>query len=679
MTKLSSAWLRLVASSFVFVGSAAFAATPTVIDPVVLETVKGSAAQSGAAASGQFGSKAAFMTNLSLPITSPTQMKTIDGSTSFNAQLSFPSSNRFLEVFVQPSATGDLSTVIAGEDLDMNGSIDYSFQLPFPVSGVCANGIIGCTPGSWSNCNYYEWTATTEGKVSLLGSSALKLGGCYCINTSCGSNLVWTNLSHVLKDLGGGMVGAIQKTNPSFTISDVAIEGTKIAYSGQDLSRPPGEGGAPSLNPPAPPAQMTYYQSPMSISGAVQTTTTGQAGDPQSLYSLVTSFDPQRQQIPCVDKRIVSLYKSDISEVIEPVGGTGSIQYCGVDCINIILGTTEHNKWAGNCTIFEEDYRVLVKQPELIESATLAKTIFDDYMQVWIDGEKVWYGPNANFPPETVGACENSTDGEAFPDLDITPTFKRNGEVSSKIRVSVGGRGDGYALIRIKLKLNECTVMESIQDGCSTLNGRPECRLQEEKVDGVSTIRNSNPTGLIVLPSAKTIMETGCDDALLTRDWWHKEKVFFCDSTGYDFSDATKRFGTVINSMQTTGMVTDYQDTIKSPTGSWSELSGTVSLMATDSVADCEMACKTRKAKVDTQATVLGTSSQFQADPQNYDIIYHTCNSNGLCPVEAGAEIVKDCQCLNEFSEAASVMQMLRLGSQDAICSDGVPKPLSSP
>ena len=679
MTKLSSAWLRLVASSFVFVESAAFAATFTEIDPAVLAAAKGSAAQSGAAASGQFGSQAVFTTNLSLPVTSPTQMTTIDGSTSFNAQLSFPSSNRFLEVFVQPSATGDLSTLIAGEDLDMNGSIDYSFQLPFPVSGVCANGIIGCTPGSWSNCNYYEWTATTEGKISLLGSSALKLGGCYCINTSCGSNLVWSNLSHVLKDLGGGMVGAIQKTNPSFTISDVAIDGTKIAYSGQDLSLPPGADGAPSLNPPAPPAQMDYYQSPMSISGATQAATTGQAGDPQSLYSLVTSFDPQRQQIPCVDKRIVSLYKSNISEVIEPVGGTGSIQYCGVDCINIILGKTDHNRWAGNCTIYEEDYRVLVKQPDLIESATLVKTIFDDYMQVWVDGTKIWYGPNANFPPETAGRCENSTDGQATPNLDVTPTFKRNGEVSSKIRVSVGGKGDGYALIRIKLKLNECTVSESIQDGCSTLKSRPECRLQEEKVDGVSTIRNSNPTGLMILPSAKTIMETGCNDALLTRDWWQKEKVFLCDTAGYDFADAKKRFGTVISSMQTTGEVTDYQDTIKSSTGDWSESPGSLTQMTPDSVSDCEMACKTRKGKIDTQTNLLGPSSQHQTNTQSYDIIYHTCNSNGLCPVEAGAEIVKDCQCLNEFSEAASVMQMLRLGSQDAICSDGVPKPLSSP
>jgi hypothetical protein len=129
--------------------------------------------------------------------------------------------------------------------------------------------------------------------------------------------------------------------------------------------------------------------------------------------------------------------------------------------------------------------------------------------------------------------------------------------------------------------------------------------------------------------------------------------------------------------MQTTGTVTDYRDTIKSTSGSWAESVGELTKPATDLVSDCEMACKTRKAKIDTQANLLGTSSQYQADTQSYDIIYHTCDNKGVCPAETGEEIVKGCQCLNEFNEAASVMQMLRLGSQDAICSDGVPKPLS--
>lgn len=676
MTKPSNAWSRLAVSSLLFVSSAAFAAvTPSPIDPLALQSAKDTAALSGAAASGQYGSRAALKTNLVEPTTSAVPMKTIDGLTSFDAQLSFPSTRTFLELFVQPSATGDLSTVIAGQDLNLDGTIDASYQAPVQVSGVCANGLISCSPGTWTGCSYYRWTASVEGRLSLTNTSLLNLGGCYCINTSCGSDLTWSNLSFILKDLGGGAVGAIQATNPSFSISNVAISGTTIFYSGQDSSRAISTETTPGSNS-TPPAQSAYYSSPLSISGEVQGALLAQSNDPQSLYSLVTSIDPQKQQNTCVDKRIVSLYKPDINEIIEPVGGTGTIQYCGVDCIDIILGKTAHNRWAGNCTIYEEDYRVLVKQPDLIATATLVKTIYDDYMQVWVDGTKVWYGPNANFPPETAGRCENSTDGQATPNLDVTPTFKRNGEVSSKIRVSVGGRGDGYAQIRIKLKLNECAVLESTQDGCSSINSRPECRLQEEMIDGVSIVRNANPTGLVVLPSTKTIRENTCNDVLLTRDWWERKKVFLCDTGGYDFSDAKKRFGAVADSMRTTGTVTDYRDTIKSSSGDWSESLGALSQTAADPVSDCELACKTRKAKVDSQANLLGTSSQYQADTQSYDIIYRTCDNNGLCPAESGEEIIKNCQCLNEFNEAASIMQMLRLGGQDAICTTGEEKAL---
>jgi hypothetical protein len=195
-------------------------------------------------------------------------------------------------------------------------------------------------------------------------------------------------------------------------------------------------------------------------------------------------------------------------------------------------------------------------------------------------------------------------------------------------------------------------------------------------IDGVSIVRNANPTGLVVLPSTKTIRENTCNDVLLTRDWWERKKVFLCDTGGYDFSDAKKRFGAVADSMRTTGTVTDYRDTIKSSSGDWSESLGALSQTAADPVSDCELACKTRKAKVDSQANLLGTSSQYQADTQSYDIIYRTCDNNGLCPAESGEEIIKNCQCLNEFNEAASMMQMLRLGGQDAICTTGEEKAL---
>jgi hypothetical protein len=45
-----------------------------------------------------------------------------------------------------------------------------------------------------------------------------------------------------------------------------------------------------------------------------------------------------------------------------------------------------------------------------------------------------------------------------------------------------------------------------------------------------------------------------------------------------------------------------------------------------------------------------------------------------VCPAGDGEEIITDCQCVNEFAEAAAIMQTLRLGAQDMICSDGTKK-----
>ena len=45
-------------------------------------------------------------------------MTTLDGSQSFTSQLSCPSSTQFLNLLAVPSATGDLSQVIIGQDTD---------------------------------------------------------------------------------------------------------------------------------------------------------------------------------------------------------------------------------------------------------------------------------------------------------------------------------------------------------------------------------------------------------------------------------------------------------------------------------------------------------------------------------------------------------------------------------
>ena len=105
------------------------------------------------------------------------------------------------------------------------------------------------------------------------------------------------------------------------------------------------------------------------------------------------------------------------------------------------------------------------------------------------------------------------------------------------------------------------------------------------------------------------------------------------------------------------------------------QATGSLSLPQRDQAATCEPACKTRQAKLDTQVTTTGTVTDVRVPSQSYDIYYRTCVDN-VCPAEAGEEILKDCQCLNEFVEAGATIQALRLAGKDSICSSNQKKPM---
>ncbi|MHB8708198.1 MAG: hypothetical protein ACYC9I_04935, partial [Desulfuromonadales bacterium] len=179
----------------------------------------------GQAVLGEYGSKEAFNVNIAQPVTqAATPLTTIDGSASGSGQITAPSSRTFVQVAVQPAATGDLAQVRVFEDLNLDGQYEYSYTVPTLASGVCANGIISCRAGTWLECKPLGWAADADGRVSLVDIPLDDLGGCYCINSSCGSNLIWNNLPLVLKDLGGGVVGAVQQRRPSFIVTDVSTD-----------------------------------------------------------------------------------------------------------------------------------------------------------------------------------------------------------------------------------------------------------------------------------------------------------------------------------------------------------------------------------------------------------------------------------------------------------------------
>jgi len=617
----------------------------------------------------KYGGKDALRQGAIEPMTTTAPLSTIDSSRQFQARLAFPSSNRFLDVMIQPGSTGDIASLIVAQDLDFDGQMDSRWQAPEPVSGVCANGVIMCDPGTWNNCRDFLWRADSAGKAALVPATPDRLGGCYCVNNGCGSNLIWNNSAILLKDLGGGIVGAIQAANPNLAISSVQSTPVTISYFGQDMSRPAtGQNGAGG-GQPAPPPQTAYFRNPPDLTSAATATATAQAADSSSLYSqVVGTFGTNMQRRTCSLQRHVTLTAVTFNDVLLPLGGSlSSFGLCGPECGTLVLDTTY--KLGQPCKTYISRFSFFVKRPELIRSAILRNVAFDDHLLIRINGTEVYKHGYVFENHDVPFACERSREWRFTLNQDLTPYFTTPGQVTIEMVTTIAGGGHGLANIDIRLESLPCDVTDTINDTCQALETDPSCSLYEEKVDGVQTFRQGNATGLTPLPAARQITQGTCTRTL-TYDWWQKERVYMCDARSFDFSTAATRYGAVVDSVVSGG--TTYQD-MRLVGGQWQPDSGSLSMLDFGSHAECEMACKTRRVSSKDQALLSGPVSQAQTDPVSYDILYHTCQ-DGVCPVGPGEEILKDCQCLNEFAEAATVMQMLRQAQKDMICSDGVAK-----
>lgn len=139
------------------------------------------------------------------------------------------------------------------------------------------------------------------------------------------------------------------------------------------------------------------------------------------------------------------VYTPTITQIASQSGVTS----CGSGCLDVFLGQVGDNYLAGECTVYEQNLDLNLPVPTAITSATFIYAMWDDYYQVFINDNKIFQGPNANFPPETPGDCELKTQFSASPNTDVTAAFRNTNKVSIKTRVSVFGNGEGYGTLRI--------------------------------------------------------------------------------------------------------------------------------------------------------------------------------------------------------------------------------------
>lgn len=608
------------------------------------------------------------------PLTSNQQMKTLDGKQSFNVSLMCAESVTFAELLTAPASNGNLRFINITQDTNLDGTLDTVTQMNgLEASAICSNGFMYCSnPLDASTCKSYQYSTHSDSNYRLTyeQTALSKLGGCYCINNACGGNVTFGNINAILSDVAGGIAAALSQRNTFFTLTDTEINGTAIKLKGADSAS----------------CQINSAESTLGQEDVQKIINSNYASNPSLLrqegqnvvannqqyqaMSRLPQASDQFEYRTCTINRSMQQEDYDISDIIAYDSGTGGLVKTSDDTLRIILGQIGDNYWSGYC-----DYRTIttnfyIFQPERIKSAVLRNAQFDDWLQVHVvnDGEyeHVWNGPYGNWTDPTAlvpGACELNTSWNVNPNVNFTHLLSNIGQTQFRIRAEVAGDGEGYVLGDIEVDTSCKVLPDDIADTCTIYQSNSDCTLLEETADGVKTFSNGYPTGLVPLPSVPSDF---CDQSEL-RDWHSKHRTYRCDSTyQFDFDAAFAR----ADYIQTNSTADFFSDRRIGDDGSISFHSG--NLYQLDSSANaCTPTCKTRQSGVLNDITLQGTIGQQHHNQKTVRYSYKACGTNNVCPLQDGEEIVKDCQCINEFAESASMMQALRLAGQDLICSNG--------
>ncbi len=604
--------------------------------------------------------------NLTHPLMSDERLKTADG-TRFDANIGCQSSNQFMQLLAMPASSGEVSFNIE-LDGDMDGQLDSLFSKA-AVSGVCANGYIQCDVGTWENCRHFEWHVgadmSLDGAAVPMAQRGEVLKSCYCVNNACGNGLVVKNFDNIIKDVGSGIANAFQKVNPYYTISAVQADGPVMRFYGQEPASCQQEFNG----------SLTGYKSNgNTLSAAAFSAAQSDRVFSQVSASMAAGNDGLTIQA-CRITRELAIAETQLTDVIEFVSGHGSVSYCGSDCIELTIGQDGDDYWQGDCTAFETTTRFNVKRPGLIRRAVLTKAVFDDWLYIESGQRKVYAGPDDWDGITPSGDCERKTNWNKDLSIEFTDAFMAGGLIDFNTKVLVAGKGEGYTKARIYVDLSgHCEISgETINHACQLYDNNQDCQLKDESVDGVKTWIDFVSTGLVPVSQTEMIGGEACAVSV-TRDWFVKQRKYACTIgvNQWDFSKGLTRLDTVTSSASTTGY-TDQPFNLE--TGS--STNHTMSLAIPDIPAPqaCVQACKTRRLIDDIAVNNLGNSAANRADSSRYETFYHQCGS-GSCPLGPGEALVKACQCMNEFAETASIMQILRLSGKDMICTSGDSHPV---
>lgn len=608
---------------------------------------------------GVYGTAEGLTQNGVRPLSTTDPMRTVRGDP-FNAQLNCPATQRFLRVTMLPSGTSDIARLDVELDRDVDGTAETARSFTGPFAGVCNNGLIRCDPGTWNNCRSYRW-AIPNGVPILEEVLQRDLGACYCVNASCGANLLMVNSNKVVSDVGAGLVTLVQRVLPRITTARTQSDELSIAYFGQ----------ASGCGVDRSPEQFFSNPNALAAAGVAERATPGTVAN----FILGTSVAADRRvsAMSCEIRRELEtsyVAKNDILRLNSSTRGIATD--CGPGCIRFQIGDAVNNLYGGGsggtrCRISAESQRYLVGMPDRIDSVTLQSTRFDDAIRLKLDGT-IAYNTHPSWT--AAGTPEfrcNYGEGSTAPNSNLTSYFSRVGTVAMDMEIAHDRRGEGWMVLEARVREGCEVEREDVVDGCAAAAANTDCSLYREVVDGVETVRDYRTTGLSPLPTTR-LVGTACQQDSGMRNWWVTQREYRCrtrTSSAPDMSALVSRYDTIHQSINPdSGAFTDRRTTLNGVQISSERLT----MPAASPVTGCTRMCRTRRLRPGVAVADGSPQSVLNQTGVAYDFTFKECDASNRCPLEPGEEIASACDCRSNFAQAAAMMQTIRQVRGDTVC-----------
>ena len=147
-----------------------------------------------------------FNNKIALPVTSGSQVTTLDGTKSGTINMTC-NTDKILMSKISISGSNNI-TINVKLDINLDGTFEKNLAFN-SISGIHTTGVFKCSNNA-TNCTYYGWNYS-NGTLQLANIDKSNAIGAYCINDTCGS-LYTKNLSQILNDVSGTITALIQST-----------------------------------------------------------------------------------------------------------------------------------------------------------------------------------------------------------------------------------------------------------------------------------------------------------------------------------------------------------------------------------------------------------------------------------------------------------------------------------